>query len=77
MNRVVSRTAVPIQPVEQGYVAEGPGFYVWDEDRDEVIRVVRELTLGGGEVTPTRRMLRILTEPETLATTHESLGSIS
>ena len=27
-----------VRPHEGGYVAEGPGFYVWDEDPAEVLR---------------------------------------
>jgi hypothetical protein len=31
---------------ENGYCAEGPGFYVWDEDRREVTRIARDLARG-------------------------------
>jgi len=50
---------VRIYPVEDGYVAEGPGFYAWDEEQNEILRAVREFVGGGGTITPTNRMLRI------------------
>lgn len=41
--------AIAIRKAARGYSAEGPGFYVWDEDANEVQRLARQL---GGE-TPT------------------------
>jgi hypothetical protein len=32
---------VPIREHHGGFVAEGPGFYIWDEDPTEVMRVAR------------------------------------
>jgi len=62
--RVAVRPGVFLYPVENGYAAEGPGFYVWDEDRSEVIRAVGELARGGRAVPRTRRMLRIELGPD-------------
>ena len=42
---------------EGGYVVQGPGFYIWDEDPREVVRAARELLRGGRRVTPTTRLL--------------------
>jgi hypothetical protein len=50
-------TRVPIRRHEGGYAAEGPGFYVWDENLDEVIRAARQLERGELQITPTRRLL--------------------
>jgi hypothetical protein len=47
----------PIRRQEGGYCIEGPGFYIWDEDPQEVRRVARDLGLGIHPVTPTQRML--------------------
>lgn len=46
-------TSIPIRSHAGGYVIEGPGFYVWDEDPNEVARVARELARGeyGGRAT--------------------------
>lgn len=53
------RPAVPIRRREGGYAAEGPGFYLWDEDPREVLRVVREFARGNFKVAPTSRLLRV------------------
>lgn len=53
------RPAVPIRRHEGGYAAEGPGFYIWDEDLGEVFRAARQLAAGVPRVTPTRRFLVI------------------
>ena len=42
-----------------GYAVEGPGFYVWDEDPSEVVRVATELRGGNLAPRPCRRMLVI------------------
>jgi hypothetical protein len=42
-----------------GYALEGPGLYVWDEDRDEVLRAARALRHGTLRVSSTRRFLVI------------------
>ena len=59
------RGAVPMlsRPRGSGFAAEGPGFYVWDEDPNEVIRAVRELQRGNQGVRPTHRMLIVQTGP--------------
>lgn len=51
--------AIPIRAQGGGYVAEGPGFYIWDEDVREVLRVARELERGNLNVSPTTRLLVI------------------
>ncbi len=48
---------VPIRRQEGGYCAEGPGFYIWDEDLREVSRVARELGRGIYPTVPTQRLL--------------------
>lgn len=48
---------VPIRRRDGGYCAEGPGFYVWDEDPAEVVRVARDLERGVTPQVPTRRLL--------------------
>ncbi len=35
--------AISVRPHGRGFAAEAPGFYVWDEDRDEALRIAREL----------------------------------
>lgn len=57
--RLPGTTAIPIRPHEGGYVAEGPGFYIWDEDPAEVFRVARELECGTPRVSPTTRLLMV------------------
>lgn len=49
--------AIPIRRSGEGYVAEGPGFYIWDEDPQEVFRVARELERGNFTARPTTRLL--------------------
>ena len=55
--RIPGMFTIPIQRDEDGYVAQGPGFYIWDEDPMEVIRVTNELQRGNLDVAPTRRFL--------------------
>jgi len=66
-NRTINENREPpdirVEPTRDGFFAEGPGFYVWDEDRSEMIRAVREFMQGCAEITPTRRMLLIPPEP--------------
>lgn len=56
-----ARIAVAVRRHEGGFVMEGPGFYIWDEDPREVLRVARELERGNFTVSPSQRML--LMEP--------------
>jgi len=49
--------SVPIRRRDGGYCAEGPGFYVWDEDPAEVLRVARDLERGVAPRVPTQRLL--------------------
>lgn len=55
--RLRETPTVPIRRSGEGYVAEGPGFYIWDEDPMEVLRVARALQRGNHAVRPTRRLL--------------------
>ncbi len=48
-----------LKPHAGGYVAEGPGFYVWDLDPGEVIRVADALRRGCFEGSQTARYLVI------------------
>jgi len=50
-------TSIRIQRQGGGWVAEGPGYYVWDENPSEVVRAAQELQRGNYAVPPTRRML--------------------
>jgi hypothetical protein len=65
--RVATDPEVHVYSVEDGYVAEGPGFYVWDEDWNAVIRAAGEFARGGKEIPATGRMLRIQREPDSCA----------
>jgi hypothetical protein len=56
-DRPTGRNAVPIRRHEGGYVAQGPGFYIWDEDPEEVARAARDLMQGRRAVPPTARLL--------------------
>ena len=67
--------SVDVRPHGSGFAAEGRGFYVWDEDRGEVLRVARELERGNWGVPAPRRMVllpgraprsRRLADPEAL-----------
>lgn len=40
-----------------GFALEGPGFYIWDEDPREVVRVASELRSGNHAPRPCGRML--------------------
>ena len=51
--------SIEVRPHGRGFAAEGRGFYVWDEDRSEVLRVARELQRGNWGVAATRGMLRV------------------
>ena len=48
---------VPIRRDEDGYVAQGRGFFIWDKNPDEVIRATKELLRGNLNVQPTQRFL--------------------
>jgi hypothetical protein len=43
----------------QGFAAEGPGFYVWDENMNEVLSVVAVLRAETHRVRPAQRVLRV------------------
>jgi hypothetical protein len=53
----VSPTVIPIRSEGNGYAADGPGFYIWDEDMNEVVRMARELDSGHVTRTPTTRFM--------------------
>jgi hypothetical protein len=44
---------------ESGYVAQGPDFYVWDEDLEEVLRAARDLGRGAPVISSSARFLMI------------------
>jgi len=60
-------TSIRIRRQGGGWVAEGPGFYVWDENLKEVARAARELQKGNYAVSPTRRMLIIQPQERCIA----------
>jgi hypothetical protein len=62
--RLPGTTTLPIRRSGGGYAAEGPGFYIWDEDPREVFRVARELERGNFAARPTTRLLVIRPAPE-------------
>ncbi|MBW2541120.1 MAG: hypothetical protein JRF15_03440 [Deltaproteobacteria bacterium] len=49
--------AVPIVRQGAGYAANGPGFYIWDEDVNEVLRMARELERGSVNPNRTTRFM--------------------
>ena len=51
--------SIQVRPQGRGFAAEGRGFYVWDEDRGEVLRVARELERGNWGVAASRGVLRV------------------
>jgi hypothetical protein len=55
--RQVETTVIPIRPEGNGYAADGPGFYIWDEDMNEVLRMARDLQRGIVTRTPTSRFM--------------------
>jgi len=55
--RLPETNVVPIRKAQGGYVAEGPGFYIWDEDPGKVSRAARAIGRGRYEVGPTTRLL--------------------
>ncbi|RLA27951.1 MAG: hypothetical protein DRR15_17970 [Gammaproteobacteria bacterium] len=55
--RLAKPTAVPIQRQGTGYSANGPGFYIWDEDVNEVLRMARELERGSVKLNRTTRFM--------------------
>jgi hypothetical protein len=50
---------IPIREHHGGFVAEGPGFYIWDEDPTEVMRAARDIGAGRFDAKPTTRLLVI------------------
>jgi len=55
--RLRGTETTPIRRHEGGFVAEGPGFYIWDEDREVVSRAVREIEQGLENADPPARLL--------------------
>jgi hypothetical protein len=45
-----------------GFAAAGPGFYVWDENPVDVLRIANELPTGCFAATPTTRFLVIASD---------------
>ena len=50
-------TVIPIRSQGNGYAVDGPGFYIWDEDMHEVLRMAREFERGRVNPTPTTRFM--------------------
>jgi hypothetical protein len=48
--RISGTPSVPIREHGGGFVAEGPGFYIWDEDPCEPLRVARDLEQGDFDI---------------------------
>ena len=55
--RLAKPNAVPIRRQGTGYSANGPGFYIWDEDVNEVLRMARELERGSVNLNRTTRFM--------------------
>ncbi len=55
--RLTRPTAMPIRRQGSGYAANGPGFYLWDEDVNEVLRMARELERGSVKLNRTTRFM--------------------
>lgn len=66
--RLPGTTTVPIRKSGGGYAAEGPGFYIWDEDPQEVFRVARDLEGGRTRLGPTTRLLVVRSDLELIPT---------
>jgi len=58
-NTDLESNVVPIRREGEGYAADGPGFYIWDEDLNEVLRMARELGHGSVRLTSTARFLHL------------------
>lgn len=55
--RLARANAIPIRRQGSGYAANGPGFYLWDEDMNEVLRMARELERGNVNLNRTTRFM--------------------
>jgi len=55
--KIARPTAIPIRRQGTGYAANGPGFYIWDEDVNEVLRMARELERGSVNLNRTTRFM--------------------
>jgi hypothetical protein len=55
--KLARSVAVPIRRQGTGYAANGPGFYIWDEDANEVLRMARELERGRVKLNGTTRFM--------------------
>jgi hypothetical protein len=43
VNERIFAAAMRVRPWGRGFAAEGPGFFVWDEDRGAVVHALAEL----------------------------------
>ena len=57
-----STSILPVREHDGGYLAEGPGFYIWDEDPEEVLRVARLLESGAPAARARRVRISTVTE---------------
>jgi hypothetical protein len=57
MKRLATSAPIALRKHEGGYAAEGPGYFIWDEDPKEVLRARRELARGNFELSPSTRFL--------------------
>jgi len=58
---------VPLRQHEGGFAAEGPGYYIWDEDPKRVLDAARELARGNFKLRPSKRFLVLRDDFEILA----------
>jgi hypothetical protein len=56
------RTKRPLQRPRKGLQVVGPGFYLWDLDAREALRLAAELTRGSAPIS-VRRPRALLHEP--------------
>ena len=55
--KLATSTAIPVRRQGSGYAANGPGFFLWDEDVNEVLRMAREFERGSVNVNRTTRFM--------------------
>ena len=54
---------IRVRPAGSGFAVEGPGFYLWDEDRAAVLQAAHALLCGGQPRALPRRLLVIESPP--------------
>ena len=50
-------TDTPLRKHAGGFAVEGAGYFIWDEDPQEVLRAARELERGNFKLNPSTRFM--------------------